>query len=150
MEFEVNPPPALARGDPGLATKATWLGMMGLGEGRGLFVGNTYRLPRYKIYSMGGKGQVIWISAYAAQGALPTSSLQRPQPTGGVATSPLFQLHQGDTVIVLRVNARSRALGTAQPASGSRVHFVGGARGRRKRGRKKSTGSPQPAWEAGL
>lgn len=118
--------------------------------GRQGFVGNTYRLHRYKMYSMGRKGQVIWISPYAAQGALPTSSLQCPQPTGGVATSPLFQLHQGDTVLVLLVNARSRALGAAQPASGSIVYFVEGAKERRKRGRKKSTGSYQPTWEAGL
>lgn len=50
---------------------------------------------------------------------------QLPQwgPTGGVATSPLSQSHQGDTVLALLVIATNRALGAAQPASGSRVYF---------------------------
>lgn len=47
------------------------LGVTGLGEGSGVHVHNTYRLHRYRMYGMVGKGQVIWISSCATRGALP-------------------------------------------------------------------------------
>jgi len=109
---------------------------MGLGEGRGLSVPNTYRLHRYRIYSTGRNRQAIWIPPCTARGALPTLRsllhkaplLQCPSPTGGVATSPPFRVHQGDTALVLLLSARNGVLGAAQPACGPRV-CAGGSKG---------------------
>lgn len=57
-----------------------------------------------------------------------------PRPTGGVAASPLFQVHRDDTELVLLVNARNRALQAAQTACDSRVYFGGEQGGEEREG----------------
>lgn len=136
MEFKVNPPPALTGGDVGLPTKATQLGMKGLGEGRGSEV-----CQSITPIDCTDRGFTVWGGRVKLSVFLPT------QPEGffpAPAVPPAhwwdchissFLLYQGDTVLTLLVNAIKKKSFRSSPACLWFYRMFGqGARGEERKG----------------